>query len=59
LRFGRNGYTVSGGLEYLFTRNWSGKIEYQYYDFGTTTFLTSTTAIEARSAITNTPSRWA
>lgn len=37
---GRNGYTVGGGLEYLFTQNWSGKIEYQYYDFGTTTYLT-------------------
>ena len=33
---GRDGYTVGGGLEYMFTPNWSGKIEYQYYDFGTT-----------------------
>jgi outer membrane immunogenic protein len=33
-----NGYTVGAGLEYLFTQNWSGKIEYQYYDFGNTTF---------------------
>ena len=32
---GRDGYTVGGGLEYLFTPNWSGKVEYQYYDFGT------------------------
>ena len=31
---GSDGYTVGGGLEYLFTQNWSGKIEYQYYDFG-------------------------
>mgnify|MGYP003949877621 CR=1 FL=1 len=31
------GYTVGGGLEYLFTQNWSGKIEYQYYDFGNVT----------------------
>lgn len=31
---GRDGYTVGGGMEYLFTQNWSGKIEYQYYDFG-------------------------
>ncbi len=31
---GRDGYTVGGGLEYLFTQNWSGKIEYQYYNFG-------------------------
>ena len=35
---GRNGYTVGGGLEYLFTQNWSGKIEYQYYDFGNGAF---------------------
>jgi outer membrane immunogenic protein len=33
-RGGSDGYTVGGGLEYLFTQNWSGKIEYQYYDFG-------------------------
>jgi outer membrane immunogenic protein len=32
-----NGYTVGAGLEYMFTQNWSGKIEYQYYDFGSTT----------------------
>ncbi|RYX91082.1 MAG: porin family protein, partial [Bradyrhizobiaceae bacterium] len=31
---GRDGYTVGGGMEYMFTQNWSGKIEYQYYDFG-------------------------
>jgi outer membrane immunogenic protein len=36
---GRDGYTVGGGLEYLFTQNWSGKIEYQYYDFGTVNVL--------------------
>jgi outer membrane immunogenic protein len=36
---GRDGYTVGGGLEYLFTQNWSGKIEYQYYDFGNVNFL--------------------
>jgi outer membrane immunogenic protein len=35
---GRDGYTVGGGLEYLFTQNFSGKIEYQYYDFGTRNF---------------------
>jgi outer membrane immunogenic protein len=36
---GRDGYTVGGGLEYLFTPSWSGKVEYQYYDFGTVNFL--------------------
>jgi outer membrane immunogenic protein len=37
---GRDGYTVGGGLEYLFSQNWSGKIEYQYYDFGNMNYLT-------------------
>lgn len=40
---GRDGYTVGGGVEYMFSQNWSGKIEYQYYDFGTTNFITPTT----------------
>ncbi|MBR1222280.1 porin family protein [Bradyrhizobium sp. U87765 SZCCT0131] len=30
------GYTVGTGLEYMFTPNWSGKVEYQYYNFGKT-----------------------
>jgi outer membrane immunogenic protein len=30
----QDGYTVGGGLEYMFAQNWSGKIEYQYYNFG-------------------------
>ena len=34
----QDGYTVGAGLEYLFTQNWSGKLEYQYFDFGNTTF---------------------
>ena len=29
-----DGYTVGGGVEYMFAQNWSGKIEYQYFDFG-------------------------
>jgi outer membrane immunogenic protein len=34
----QNGYTVGGGLEYMFAPNWSAKAEYQYYNFGKTTF---------------------
>lgn len=33
----RDGYTIGGGLEYLFAPNWSAKVEYQYYKFGSTT----------------------
>jgi outer membrane immunogenic protein len=34
----RNGWTVGAGLEYMFAPNWSAKAEYQYYNFGNTTF---------------------
>ncbi len=30
------GYTVGGGLEYMFAPAWSAKIEYQYYNFDRT-----------------------
>jgi outer membrane immunogenic protein len=29
------GWTLGAGVEYAFTRNWSGKLEYDYMDFGT------------------------
>ena len=32
----KDGWTVGAGLEYLFAPNWSAKIEYQYYDLGST-----------------------
>jgi outer membrane immunogenic protein len=41
----RNGWTVGAGLEYLFAPNWSAKAEYQYYNFGNTTFTTAPAAI--------------
>jgi outer membrane immunogenic protein len=31
----RTGWTVGAGIEYAFTRNWSGKLEYDFMDFGT------------------------
>ena len=34
----QNGYTVGAGLEYMFAPNWSAKIEYQYYNFGNSSF---------------------
>jgi outer membrane immunogenic protein len=34
----QDGYTVGAGLEYMFAPNWSAKAEYQYYNFGSTTF---------------------
>jgi len=36
---GKDGWTVGAGLEYMFAPNWSAKAEYQYYNFGTTTFI--------------------
>jgi len=34
----KDGYTVGAGLEYMFAPNWSAKAEYQYYNFGNTSF---------------------
>ena len=34
----QNGFTVGAGFEYLFTQNWAAKIEYQYYNFGNSSF---------------------
>jgi len=31
----RNGWTIGGGVEWAFWQNWSAKVEYAYYDFGT------------------------
>jgi outer membrane immunogenic protein len=41
----RDGYTVGTGLEYMFAPNWSAKVEYQYYNFGNTTFTGGPAAI--------------
>jgi outer membrane immunogenic protein len=38
----RDGYTVGAGLEYMFASSWSAKIEYQYYNFGNTRFVSPT-----------------
>jgi outer membrane immunogenic protein len=35
-----DGYTVGAGLEYMFAPSWSAKVEYQYYNFGNTNFVT-------------------
>lgn len=29
----RDGYTLGGGIEYMFAQSWSAKLEYQYYRF--------------------------
>jgi outer membrane immunogenic protein len=31
-------YTVGAGLEYMFAPNWSAKVEYQFFNFGNTSF---------------------
>jgi outer membrane immunogenic protein len=38
----RDGYTVGAGLEYMFAPSWSAKVEYQYYNFGRTRFVSPT-----------------
>ena len=36
-----SGWTIGGGLEYLFVPNWSAKVEYMYADYGNVAYLTS------------------
>ena len=36
-----SGWTVGGGLEYLFVPNWSGKVEYMYADYSNANYLTN------------------
>ena len=31
-----SGFDIGAGVEYAFTPNWLGRIEYRYYDFGNT-----------------------
>lgn len=47
----KSGYTIGAGLEYLVTPNWSTKIEYQYYNFGSARFsaVSPTGIVTARS----------
>jgi outer membrane immunogenic protein len=35
-----SGWTIGGGLEYLFVPNWSAKVEYMYADYGNAAYLT-------------------
>jgi outer membrane immunogenic protein len=41
----QSGYTVGAGLEYMFAQNWSGKLEYQYFNFGNSQFTAGPAAL--------------
>ncbi|MDE2332077.1 MAG: porin family protein [Bradyrhizobium sp.] len=34
-----SGWTLGGGVEYMFTHNWSGKLEYMYADYDSETYV--------------------
>jgi outer membrane immunogenic protein len=43
----RSGWTIGGGVEYMFAPNWSTFIEYNYMDFGSSSTSASSTACPA------------
>ena len=54
----RIGYAVGGGLEYAFTNNISGKLEYIYYNLGTSTYAVApANTVAAGEGITTTASQ--
>lgn len=40
-----SGYDVGGGVEYAFTPNWVGRVEYRYYDFGNYNYTNTAAAL--------------
>jgi outer membrane immunogenic protein len=50
----RSGWTVGGGIEYMFARNWIARAEYRYADYGTwtSTFFTGVPATTIATKIT-------
>ncbi|ARN81107.1 outer membrane protein [Methylocystis bryophila] len=45
------GWTAGGGLEWMFLPNWSAKVEYLYYDLGTTTWGNGALAYNSGSLV--------
>jgi outer membrane immunogenic protein len=36
-----SGWTIGGGLEYMFVPNWSAKVEYMFSDYSNSTYLSA------------------
>jgi opacity protein-like surface antigen len=43
----RTGWAVGGGLEWMFSSNWTAKLEYLYYNLGSASYPTSGYAVDA------------
>ena len=48
----RSGWTLGGGLEWAFATNWSARLEYDYFDFGTSTVTFTQGANYGRTKVT-------
>ncbi len=43
-----SGYDIGAGVDYAFTPNWVGRVEYRYYDFGNTTWYPTVSSFGVR-----------
>ncbi len=47
----RSGFTAGAGLEYGFVEGWSGRLEYDFYDFGTQNYAFAITPVQIKSEV--------
>ncbi len=50
---GRTGWTIGGGVDYAFTNNWIGRVEYRYSDLGRKSYVIDTVADTDRVRFTS------
>jgi outer membrane immunogenic protein len=51
------GWTIGGGVDYAFTNNWIGRVEYRYTDYGAKTYASESIGAPVATTYTGVPLR--